>query len=282
MHKFLRAAGFSMYQKKKDIEKLLDLLETQPSVTKCVQIDEETNVCEMRTEIAPGIGLSIVGELNEEGDFEREFYFPYVECAQESSTAECSVQRHVEKETYAGMVDESCVGISLIFYVQNFLDYREKVLKKGEAFKIRSISLAGFSTGGKILLPIKKTQKQIQMAKVAAKNRNNLIEAAKNGDEDAMETLTIEDIDLYSKISRRAMKEDLYSIIDSCFMPCGIECDQYSVIGEIKEIQKIKNKYTNEEIYWLNLECSDLNFIICINGKDPVSYTHLDVYKRQG
>ena len=88
MHKFLRAAGFSMYQKKKDIEKLLDLLETQPSVTKCVQIDEETNVCEMRTEIAPGIGLSIVGELNEEGDLEREFYFPYVECAQESSTAE--------------------------------------------------------------------------------------------------------------------------------------------------------------------------------------------------
>ena len=257
-----------MYQKKKDIEKLLDLLETQPSVTKCVQIDEETNVCEMRTEIAPGIGLSIVGELNEEGDFEREFYFPYVECAQESSTAECSVQRHVEKETYAGMVDESCVGISLIFYVQNFLDYREKVLKKGEAFKIRSISLAGFSTGGKILLPIKKTQKQIQMAKVAAKNRNNLIEAAKNGDEDAMETLTIEDIDLYSKISRRAMKEDLYSIIDSCFMPCGIECDQYSVIGEIKEIRKIKNKYTNEEIYGLNLECSDLNFVICINGKD--------------
>lgn len=208
----------------------------------------------------PGIGLSIVGEQNEEGDFEREFYFPYVECAQESSTAECSVQRHVEKETYAGMVDESCVGISLIFYVQNFLDYREKVLKKGEAFKIRSISLAGFSTGGKILLPIKKTQKQIQMAKVAAKNRNNLIEAAKNGDEDAMETLTIEDIDLYSKISRRAMKEDLYSIIDSCFMPCGIECDQYSVIGEIKEIQKIKNKYTNEEIYWLNLECSDPEF----------------------
>ena len=207
MHKFLRAAGFSMYQKKKDIEKLLDLLETQPSVTKCVQIDEETNVCEMRTEIAPGIGISIVGELNEEGDFEREFYFPYVECAQESSKAECSVQRHVEKETYAGMVDESCVGISLIFYVQNFLDYREKVLKKGEAFKIRSISLAGFSTGGKILLPIKKTQKQIQMAKVAAKNRNNLIEAAKNGDEDAMETLTIEDItrmswDIASRIFR--------------------------------------------------------------------------------
>ena len=34
------------------------------------------------------------------------------------------------------------------------------------------------------------------------------------------------------------MKEDLYSIIDSCFMPCGVECDQYSIIGEIKEVEK--------------------------------------------
>lgn len=57
MHKFLRAAGFSMYTKKKDIEKLLDLLERQPSMTRCVQVDEESNVCEMRTEVAPGLGI---------------------------------------------------------------------------------------------------------------------------------------------------------------------------------------------------------------------------------
>ena len=63
MHKFLRAAGFSMYTKKKDIEKLLDLLERQPSMTKCVQVDEDSNVCEMRTEVAPGLGISIVGNF---------------------------------------------------------------------------------------------------------------------------------------------------------------------------------------------------------------------------
>lgn len=158
MHKFLRAAGFSMYQKKKDITSLLDMLEKQPSLTRCVQIDEDTNVCEMRAEIAPGIGISIVGELNEQGDFEREFYFPYLENNQESTIAECSIQRHAERETYAGMVEESSVGISLIFYVQNFLDYREKRLKKDEAFRVHSINLAGLSVSGKILLPIKKTQ----------------------------------------------------------------------------------------------------------------------------
>lgn len=268
MHKFLRAAGFSMYQKKKDIESLLDLLQKQPSLTRCVQIDEETNVCEMRTEAAPGIGISIIGELNEEGNFEREFYFPYLESEQVSTDAECSIQRHAEKDTYAGMADEMRVGISLIFYVQNFLDYREKCLQKKEAYRVQSVNLTGLSVSGKILLPVKKTQKQIQMAKVAAKDRSSLIEAARNGDEDAMETLTIEDIDLYSKISRRAMKEDIYSIIDSCFMPCGIECDQYSVIGEIKEIQKIRNIYTKEEIYKLKLDCSDMQFTVCINSQD--------------
>ena len=106
------------------------------------------------------------------------------------------------------------------------------------------------------------------MAKVSSKKRTNLIEAARNGDETAMESLTLEDIDLYAKISRRAMKEDLYSIIDSCFMPCGIECDQYSVIGEIKKVDKVKNIYTKEEIYILELECSDMMMSVCINSQD--------------
>ena len=259
MHKFLRAAGFSMYTKKKDIEKLLDLLERQPSMTRCVQVDEESNVCEMRTEVAPGLGISIITELFGDGNIKREFYFPYQESHIIGSTEECSVQRHTEKETYSGMVDENKVGITLIFYIQNFLEFRERMLDKEHHSKISSVCFSGMSIGGKILLPIKKSQKQIQKAKVAAKNRNSLIEAAKNGDEDAMESLTIEDIDLYSQISRRAMKEDLYSIIDSCFMPCGVECDQYSVIGEIEEVEKIRN---------MKIESHDLEFVVCINSKD--------------
>ena len=268
MHKFLRAVGFSMYQKKRDIEELLDLLEKQPALTRCVQIDSESNICEMKAEIFPGVGLSIVGELNENGDFERDFYFPYVESDVEGSRAECSVQRHAERETYAGMIDESSVGISLIFYIQNFLDYTERRLRRDTAFRIQSVNFSGLSVSGKILLPIRKTMKQIQKAKVAARDRISLIEAAKNGDEDAMETLTIEDIDLYSQITRRIMKEDLYSVIDSCFMPCGVECDQYSIIGEIKELQKIKNIYTKEDVYLLQVECNDLNLLVCINSKD--------------
>ena len=108
------------------------------------------------------------------------------------------------------------------------------------------------------------------MAKVATKDRNHLLEAAKNGDENAMETLTIEDMDMYSQISKRVMKEDLYSIVDSSFMPSGIECDQYSVIGEIRKIEEKKNQITKEIVYDLTLECSDMIFHVGIAKKDLI------------
>ena len=117
-------------------------------------------------------------------------------------------------------------------------------------------------------------RQQIEMAKVASKDRNSLLEAAKNGDEDAMETLTIEDIDLYSQVSKRMIKEDIYSIIDTCFLPCGIECDQYSVIGDILHIDVLKNRITEEEVYDFTLDCNDIIFHTAINKKE-------DVYKRQ-
>ena len=82
-------------------------------------------------------------------------------------------------ETYAGMIDESSVGISLIFYIQNFLDYTERRLRRDTAFRIQSVNFSGLSVSGKILLPIRKTMKQIQKAKVAARDRISLIEAAK-------------------------------------------------------------------------------------------------------
>ena len=145
MHKFLRAAGFSMYQKKRDIEPLLDLLQKQPSSNRCVEIDQETKVCEMRAEVAPGLGVSIVGEMNENGEFEREFYLPYLESSQESTYADCSVQRHAEKETYAGMADEAKIGISLIFYVQNLMEYREKQKRVSGPHRIKSVNLSGLS-----------------------------------------------------------------------------------------------------------------------------------------
>ena len=66
------------------------------------------------------------------------------------------------------------------------------------------------------------------------------------------------------------MKEDLYSIVDSSFMPSGIECDQYSVIGEIRKIEEKKNQITKEIVYDLTLECSDMIFHVGIAKIDLI------------
>lgn len=268
MHKFLRAVGFSMYQKKKDIRALLKCLSKDANASKYIQIDRDTNLCEIRSEIAPEIGIAMVGELNEKDELNIEYYYPYLNNNMVTSTAECSVQRHAEKETYAGLLDEYKVGISLIFYLLNSMEFREITMKKNPVMEVESASLSALSIHGKILLPIKKTANQIEKSKVASRNRDNLVEAAKNGDEDAMESLTIEDIDLYSQASRRAIKEDIYTIVDTCFMPSGIECDQYSIVGEITDFVLKKNRITGEEIYDLLLECNDLFFRVAINKMD--------------
>ena len=208
MHRFLRSVGFRTYTKKRDIEKMLSELE-KTALRRRIEIDADENLCELRAELAPGMGIVLVGEVDEQGSFHREFYYPYLSSSDVSSKAECSIQRHTEKETYAGLLDEYRVGISLIFYLENGFEYRERKLNKSSR-RVESVNLTGLAMDGKILLPLHKTRKQIELAKVAARDRTNLIEAAKNGDEDAMETLTIEDIDMYSQISRRAMKEDLY------------------------------------------------------------------------
>lgn len=267
MHKFLRSVGFSMYQKKKDIHDLISQLVGRSDIQKKILVEDGVQMCEIRIETAPGMGIAVFGELDEKGEFKREYYYPYLWSIDPSSSADCSIQRHTEKETYAGLLDEYRVGISLIFYVQNAMEYKERLAERSPAI-VESVSLAGLSVSGKVLLPLQKTEKQKERARVASKDRNNLLEAAKNGDEDAMETLTIEDIDLYSQVSRRLMKEDIYTIIDSFFMPCGVECDQYSIIGEIMEIHVEKNRITEEEVYNLTVDCNDMTFHVGINKRD--------------
>ena len=76
-----------------------------------------------------------------------------------------------------------------------------------------------------------------------ANERNQLLAQARMGDEDAIESLTLEDMDTYTTISRRIHKEDVFSLVDTYFMPYGVECDQYSILGEITECHTDTNPH---------------------------------------
>ena len=60
----------------------------------------------------------------------------------------------------------------------------------------------------------------------------------------------------------------MFSIVSTYFMPYGVECDHYNVLGEILNIEMVENSLTRERVYILTIESHDLIFEVCINQKD--------------
>ena len=69
-------------------------------------------------------------------------------------------------------------------------------------------------------------------------------------------------------ISRRIVNEDIFSIVDTSFMPYGIESDQYAVLGEILNVSQTTNRITDQKIYTITIDTNDLIYDICINEDD--------------
>lgn len=265
MHKFMRAIGFSALESRKRLQELLTDVVINADRRSITKNQENILVGEFCKNFAEGVGVAVCGEIDEEERFTYEYYYPYLDGRGITSYEDVSVERHAEKESYAGVCDDMKVGISLIFYLKNKIPYIRA--QKAERLPVRgtSLTLSALSVSGVILLPIKKDKEQLQREKQASAARNSLMAAAKKGDEDAIETLTLEDMDIYTTISRKIQKEDIFSLVDTYFMPYGVECDQYSVLGEILEIKMTTNMMTGEKIYILKICTNELTFDVSIN-----------------
>lgn len=266
MHSYLRAIGFSNLRNESDTEKILEDVYRNFDNRNTVK-GEHSVFVEMEKEFATDMGIILCGDMDQNG-FHRQYYFPYYKGSGITTTEDLIVEKRVSGNSYAGVCDDGRVGVSLIFYLQNAAVYKKEQIFNRIFGRKTSTTFSGLSVSGMILLPVQKKESVQKLQKKNITKRNQLMNAAKNGDPEAIESLTIEDMDLYSMISRRVYKEDIYSIVDTFIMPYGIECDQYQIMGNINYYNKVRNNCTNEEIYQINLECNDLNFDICINKKD--------------
>ena len=269
MHKYLRAIGFSQFDTRKKIQSLVKACVLDSTEKNITTNGEETMLAEYCKGFSPYFGISVCGELSDENNkFTYDYYYPYLKTSQISTYEDIHVERHASKESYAGSCDDIRIGISLIFYLQNMIEYVK--IKNSDRLPIRgtSLCLSALSTEGMIMMPINKNEKQKEKIKKKTNNRYKLIQAAREGDEKAIESLTLDDMDTYSSISRKILNEDVFSIVDSYFMPYGVECDQYSILGEILECQLVENELTKEKVYIMTIDCNELCFELCINEKD--------------
>lgn len=266
MHKYMRAIGFSEYaaDRKKLKELLTDVIMNSDERAYTIN-RENTMLGEFCKNFAENIGIAVCGEFDEDDKFVYEYYYPYLKGTGVTTCEDVSVERHAAKESYAGICDDIKVGISLIFYLRNMIPYVKAHTIGNLPVRGTTLTMSGLSLNGSIMMPIMKDEQQKMRVKRDSMNRSNLLAAARRGDEEAIETLTLEDMDMYTTISRKIQKEDVFSLVDTYFMPYGVECDQYSILGEIVGMRLTTNHVTGEQIYILTISCNELTFDVCIN-----------------
>lgn len=268
MHKYMRAIGFSQLTDRRREQELITDIVVNSSHRSYTSNGEETILAEFCEDFAQDIGIAVCGEFDAEDKFTYDYFYPYLRGTGVSSYEDVSVERHADKESYAGICDDIKVGVSLIFYLQNIVPYVKAQNMNMLPVRGTTLTLSGLSISGNIILAIDKDESEKQKIQKTSLNRNKLIAAARKGDEEAIESLTLEDMDLYTSISRKILTEDVFTLVDTYFMPYGVECDQYSVLGEILDISLRVNRITKEEIYVMRISCNDLEFDVCINKKD--------------
>lgn len=199
----MKAIGFSKLHDRKHLQSLLTDVIVNADERKYTTKTDETVIAEFCKDFAENIGIAVCGEFDDEDKFTYDYYYPYLRGTGISSNEDISIDRHAANESYAGICDDIKVGVSLIFYLQDMITYiKAKNLGK---LPVRgtTLTLSGLSLQGTVMMPIMKNEKQKQRTKKENTNRHHLIAAARKGDEEAIETLTLEDMDMYTIISKK-------------------------------------------------------------------------------
>ena len=298
MHKYLRAVGFSEYLKKSQLDDFFkENLKDENLIS--TYITQDMRLCgQYNVQVCNGAGVSIIGEQEKNKLALLDFYYPYLKGYDYTLIQECTIERHSDKESYAGIIDDYRMGMALIFYLTNGNVYNSLIkFHKISDIKIDKIYLSALSISGRIILPIDK--KELSKNEFQDKEKLNYnFDEDENIDEEfddefddtPLSTRLIDDMGDFSdgiggkaisigigiKLPKnpigyqesRLQNEDLYSIVESSLVPYGIECDKYQIVAEILSVNRKVNKFTNETMIEMRVDTMGLQFNLMINEKD--------------
>ena len=277
MHLYLKAVGLGSINTRREYDKLIRQI-IKESIEKSTVMysdipylpGDKVFPAQIKHYFNKVCGISLNGFYDpKRKSFKLDYVFPFLDGSVESYESEVSIGRKTEREAFNALCDEPGRGIALIFHLSNPIDYLMSKPIMAD-FNDKTVRIAAMANEGTVLLPVNKSEHQIDKCRAATAARNNLINLAKKGDTSAIDNLTIEDLDTYTDIYKRMHNEDVFTIVDSSFMPSGFECDSYSVVGNIVESRMLSNNYTGEDVYVMTLECNDIVFDMCINARDLI------------
>lgn len=270
MHSYYRAIGFSKLRNKSEQNKLVTAALNDATDKREIEIGSGTRLLQFNRSFGCGLGMSIIAELDKEGTISIDHSFPYCAGSHTTTQPDIQIEPHSDKEAFSGISDDYNLGITLIYSLQNIVDYVRSKWLNGTYKTPKKVRFGALSIDGRILYGVKLQEMAFPYDKqpISNKERSKLIAKAKSGDVDAMEHLTIDEMDTYALINKRIRQEDIYTVVETYFMPYGIDNEQYSILGIITKIEQLTNEFSDELVYNLTVVCNDLTLNVAINSLD--------------
>ena len=154
MHKYLSAIGFKHVESREQLNKLLEYTENSFQWEKTVKIKDSVELSERVKHFTKDMGLMISGTYDKNDKYEREHYIPFFEGKGEKKFEDLAIERHISKNSYAGACEYPGIGITIIYYLQNAVEYLSELNFGQLSTQSVSLTLSGLACEGKILLPV--------------------------------------------------------------------------------------------------------------------------------
>ena len=123
MHKYTRAIGFGEEISGSMIRKVEEEVRTEFTSHERRILDESTDYCEFRKIIGERLELALYGMEDLDENFEKEYSIPVFQGKGITTYADVIVEKKIDKEAYVGICEDARVDISLMFYLQNPMEY---------------------------------------------------------------------------------------------------------------------------------------------------------------
>ena len=269
MHIYQNSIGFGNLKSREDMDIIIRNTVLHFDEKHIFRTEKSNTIYgEFSKEYGERFGMKVCGEFTDTGNFYPEYTFPYLVGDTVSMVQETDFERHAGRESYAGVAEDPRIGATLIFYTINMGEMQEHREAGPLPLDPIKVYLSGLAREGEILLPVMKTAHDEEIYQKHQEEYFKLLNQAQNGDEKAMEALSTEEMEDYNIVTKRLQNEDVFSIVDSCLLPYGVECDQYSICGNICSCKKIINEATKAVLYKMEVEACDLYFDVIVNEND--------------
>lgn len=269
MDRFIDAVGLKDVSDT-ELKKLYREIEESPDIEIETESDGEKRV-ELKKYLTDGAGIIIRGFIGTDGVYARNEVFPFCESSTASVDSESDLDIYELKNTTGRLskTNVPMIACPIYGYIQNLYEVSDgENLTEPNNMLYNGMAFGALSDSGMILLP--KGESEDDELKSIENRRKKLRKEFFYGKDEAYKELTLTEMKIYSKIDGQVGDKGVYGLLNTTFMPRGIESDLYFVIAVIEDYDDVVIELTGQHLYRMYLNSCGLEYELMINSSQLV------------